>query len=79
MHITYTIIVNNDCIVEIPEDKGEAEEDPRFGGAAMMVGNEGEDSVVLYLRMEERDEVSTTTIFDSSNYTNNIYNIIFII
>mgnify|MGYP001772106510 CR=1 FL=1 len=59
-------------IVEILEDKGEAEEDTRFGGAAMMVGNEGEDSVVLYLRMEERDEVSTTTIFDSSNYTNNM-------
>ena len=34
-----------------------------------MVGNEGEDSVVLYLRMEEREE-NPKGIFDSSNQGN---------
>ena len=59
-------------IVEVQEDEGEAQEDPRFGGAAMMVGNEGEDSCVLYLRMEAREDGSQNTVFDDSNYSNNM-------
>ena len=59
-------------IVEIREDEAEPEEDPRFGGAAMMVGNEGEDSCVLYLRMEDREDAPANTIVDNSNYTNNM-------
>ena len=59
-------------IVEVQEDEGEAQEDPRFGGAAMMVGNEGEDSCVLYLRMEDREDGSQNTVFDDSNYSNNM-------
>ena len=35
-----------------------------------MVGNEGEDSVVLYLRMEDRDD--PTVVFDNSNQGNNM-------
>lgn len=59
-------------IVEVREDEGEGEEDPRFGGAALMVGNEGEDSCVLYLRMEEREDGQSNTVYDDSNQTNNM-------
>ena len=59
-------------IVEIREEEAEAEEDPRFGGAAMMVGNEGEDSCVLYLRMEDREDAPANAIPDNSNYNNNM-------
>lgn len=38
----------------------------------MMVGNEGEDSVVLYLRMEEREDASPNVVYDSSNQANNM-------
>lgn len=37
-----------------------------------MVGNEGEDSVVLYLRMENRDDPNPTVVYDNSNQNNNM-------
>lgn len=37
-----------------------------------MVGNEGEDSVVLYLRMENRDDPNPTVVYDNSNQMNNM-------
>ena len=37
-----------------------------------MVGNEGEDSVVLYLRMEEREDAVAGVVYDSSNQANNM-------